>query len=420
MPVGTKATVKAVAPRAARRARRAHRAGQHLPPLLPPRHRGRRRPRRSARLHGLGRAASSPIRAASRCSASADTRVLRDDGVEFASVYDGSRHVFTPQRAMRDPGGPGRRHRHVLRRVRAGHAGARPSIAAAVERTTRWAAACKEAHGRRDQLLVGIVQGGVDEELRRRSAAELLDIGFAAYAIGGLSRGGARRGHAGHRRAPGRAAAADKLRYFMGIGDPLGIVEVVRRGVDVFDCVLPTRLARTGTRVHRRWTSEPAQRRLCRRHAAARLRVRLLLLPTLHARLPAPPGQPEGDPRRRAAESTQPARSGKIGRRGPREHQRGPVRCVRRRYPRAVRRGRINNLMNSPILLVYDRALRRRLLLPGRAPPAASAARAPGDGLHAQEGRRDRHHRGHVRHGPQDRRPTGSNSRSPTARGSGS
>jgi queuine tRNA-ribosyltransferase len=91
------------------------------------------------------------------------------------------------------------------------------------------------------------VQGGVDEELRRRSAAELLSIGFEAYAIGGLSVG--ERGDDMLRTVAlmDDLLPREKLRYFMGIGDPAGIIEVIRRGVDVFDCVLPTRLARTGS-----------------------------------------------------------------------------------------------------------------------------------------------------------------------------
>ena len=116
-----------------------------------------------------------------------------------------------------------------------------------MERTTRWAAACREAHGRRDQLLVGIVQGGVDEELRRRSAAELLGIGFDAYAIGGLSVGERGDEMLATVELMDELLPRDRLRYFMGIGDPAGLLEVVRRGVDVFDCVLPTRMARTGT-----------------------------------------------------------------------------------------------------------------------------------------------------------------------------
>jgi len=173
------------------------------------------------------------------------TRRIGDDGVEFASVYDGSKHVFTPELAVRiqeqlgadiimafDQCAPG-----TLERA---------EVEAAVERTTRWAAACKQAHTRPDQLLMGIVQGGVDEELRRRSAAEIMDVGFDAYAIGGLSVGERGDEMLATVELMDDVLPADRLRYFMGIGDPRGIVEVIARGVDVFDCVLPTRLARTG------------------------------------------------------------------------------------------------------------------------------------------------------------------------------
>jgi queuine tRNA-ribosyltransferase len=123
----------------------------------------------------------------------------------------------------------------------------REEVGAAVERTTRWAAACKDAHGRRDQLLMGIVQGGVDEALRRRSSDELQQIGFAAYAIGGLSVGERGDRTLATVELMDGLLPEERLRYFMGIGDPRGIVDVIARGVDVFDCVLPTRMARTGT-----------------------------------------------------------------------------------------------------------------------------------------------------------------------------
>jgi queuine tRNA-ribosyltransferase len=180
----------------------------------------------------------------------ADTRVVREDGVEFSSVYDGSRHVFTPDLAMAVQEGLGADIVMCFDECAPGTA-TRDEVAAAVARTTRWAAACRAAQTRRDQLLVGIVQGGVDETLRRRSAAELISVGFDAYAIGGLS--------VGERGAEMLATVElmdellpdDRLRYFMGIGDPLGIVDVIGRGVDVFDCVLPTRMARTGTALTR-------------------------------------------------------------------------------------------------------------------------------------------------------------------------
>ena len=174
------------------------------------------------------------------------TRVLRDDGVEFSSVYDGSRHTFTPELAI-----------HIQEQLGADiimafdqcAPGTLPptELEAAVERTTRWAAACRAAHGRRDQLLIGIVQGGADEALRRRSAAEITGVGFDAYAIGGLSVGERGEEMLATVELMDDLLPHERLRYFMGIGDPMGIVDVIARGVDVFDCVLPTRLARTGS-----------------------------------------------------------------------------------------------------------------------------------------------------------------------------
>ena len=176
----------------------------------------------------------------------ADTRVVDDQGVEFASVYDGSRHVFTPELAMRIQEDLGADIVMSFDQCAPGTL-SYAEIEAAVARTTCWARICRESQARDDQLLVGIVQGGVDEGLRRRSAADLLALDFAAYAIGGLSVG---------ERGDDMLASVelldgllpdDRFRYFMGIGDPLGVLDVIARGVDLFDCVLPTRLARTGT-----------------------------------------------------------------------------------------------------------------------------------------------------------------------------
>jgi queuine tRNA-ribosyltransferase len=176
----------------------------------------------------------------------ADTRLVRDDGVEFSSVYDGSRHVFTPELAIEVQEALGADIVMAFDQCAPGTIG-RDELVAAVERTTRWAAACKAAQRRSDQLLIGIAQGGVDEELRRRSAAELLDIGFDAYAIGGLSVGERGEEMLATVELMDELLPRERLRYFMGIGDPVGILDVIARGVDVFDCVLPTRMARTGT-----------------------------------------------------------------------------------------------------------------------------------------------------------------------------
>lgn len=249
MPVGTKATVKAVLPRdlAELGARIVLANTYHL--YFRP---GVEVVASHGGLHGF-MGWDGPILTDSggfQVFSLAGTRVLRDDGVEFTSVYDGSRHVFTPELAMRVQEGLGADIVMCLDECAPGTA-TKHELAAAVARTTRWAAACKAAHARQDQLLIGITQGGVDEALRRRSAAELLDIGFDAYAVGGLS--------VGERGADMLATVAlmdellpgDRLRYFMGIGDPRGVLDVIARGIDVFDCVLPTRMARTGTALTR-------------------------------------------------------------------------------------------------------------------------------------------------------------------------
>lgn len=245
MPVGTKATVKAVAPRelAELGARIVLANTYHL--YLRP---GIELVAAHGGLHGFMRW-DGPILTDSggfQVFSLEGTRVVRDDGVEFASVYDGSRHVFTPELAVRIQEELGADIIMAFDQCAPGTL-ARAEIEAAVERTTRWAAACKAAHRREDQMLVGIVQGGVDERLRRRSAAEIMGVGFDAYAIGGLSVGERGDEMLATVELMDDLLPDDRLRYFMGIGDPVGMLEVVRRGVDVFDCVLPTRLARTGT-----------------------------------------------------------------------------------------------------------------------------------------------------------------------------
>jgi queuine tRNA-ribosyltransferase len=175
-----------------------------------------------------------------------DTRVVGEEGVEFSSVYDGSRHLFTPRLAMAAQEALGADIVMCFDECAPGTLD-RADIERAVARTSRWAAECREAQTRSDQLLVGIVQGGTDESLRRRSAAELLAGDFGAYAIGGLSVGERGDEMLATVTLMDELLPADRFRYFMGIGDPEGILDVIARGVDLFDCVLPTRLARTGS-----------------------------------------------------------------------------------------------------------------------------------------------------------------------------
>ena len=121
----------------------------------------------------------------------------------------------------------------------------------AVRRTTLWARRQREADRAPGQLLFGIAQGHTDDELRRRSIAELVEIGFDGYALGGLAIGEERGQMLETTAWAAPLLPPDRPRYFMGIGDPAGILDVVERGVDLFDCVWPTRLGRTGTALTR-------------------------------------------------------------------------------------------------------------------------------------------------------------------------
>ena len=115
-----------------------------------------------------------------------------------------------------------------------------------VDRTLRWAKRCKDVHNREDQSLFGIIQGGEYEDLRRYSALETVKMNFDGYAIGGTSVG---EGKDVMYKMIDYAIAflpEDKPRYLMGVGDPLDILEGVERGIDMFDCVMPTRIARHG------------------------------------------------------------------------------------------------------------------------------------------------------------------------------
>jgi len=169
-----------------------------------------------------------------------------DDGVTFRSTYDGSSHRLTPEEAIRIQGQLGADIAMVL-----DVCSPLPSPAAALrlamDRTVAWAERSRAAHNRSDQAIFGIVQGGTDLALRQESASRTAALGFDGYGIGGLSVGEPR-----EEMLPALGAAIaelpdDRPRYLMGVGDPLALIEGVSLGVDQFDCVLPTRLARHGT-----------------------------------------------------------------------------------------------------------------------------------------------------------------------------
>ncbi len=169
-----------------------------------------------------------------------------DDGVTFRSVYDGATTRFTPELAARIQTNLGSDIAMCLDHVPPPGVSPR-QLEDAVRRTTDWAKRQRDERRADGQLRFAISQGGLDDDLRRRSIEELAALDFDGNAIGGLAIGEAREPMF---EATDRAAEllpAGKPRYFMGIGDPEGILEVIEAGIDMFDCVLPTRTARTGS-----------------------------------------------------------------------------------------------------------------------------------------------------------------------------
>jgi len=178
-------------------------------------------------------------------SLSARNRVT-DDGVAFRSHLDGRLLELTPERATTIQEQLGADVAMCLDHCPALPA-SKPAIADAVERTIAWAKRCKAAHTRTDQALFGIVQGGSHADLRARCAEELLALDFDGYAVGGVS--------VGEDRAEVREALAvtthllpaERPRYLMGVGRPQDILDAVATGIDLFDCVMPTRNGRNAT-----------------------------------------------------------------------------------------------------------------------------------------------------------------------------
>jgi queuine tRNA-ribosyltransferase len=169
-----------------------------------------------------------------------------DDGVTFRSVYDGALARFTPESVARCQSQLGSDIAMCLD-ICAPVEVSRSELEEAVRRTTLWATRQRAVPRAEGQLLFGIAQGASDQELRRRSIAELTELDFDGYALGGLAIGEERPLMFETTAWAAKLLPETKPRYFMGIGDPEGVLEVIERGVDMFDCVLPTRTARTGS-----------------------------------------------------------------------------------------------------------------------------------------------------------------------------
>jgi queuine tRNA-ribosyltransferase len=170
---------------------------------------------------------------------------IDEDGATFRSTYDGSEVRMTPEGSMQVQQELGADIVMAFDQL-VGLPAPRPAVEEAMERTLRWAERSRRAHTREDQALFGIVQGGTEADLRAESARRTVEIGFPGYAIGGLAMGEADEDRGMAIDASVAELPADAARYVMGLGDTDGVLDAIARGCDMFDCVWPTRLARHG------------------------------------------------------------------------------------------------------------------------------------------------------------------------------
>ena len=245
MPVGTQASVKSLSPGDLRRAGAEIILGNTYHLSLRP------TAERIARLGGLHRfmAWDGPILTDSggfQVFSLADRRRVDDDGVTFRSHLDGSEHRLTPERAMEIQALLGSDVAMVLDQL-VDPALPRRDVAAAMDRTHRWAERSLAARRDVDQAVFGIVQGGIDPALRRASVGAIAALPFDGIAVGGLSVGESKAEMAATLDVIADALGDDpRPRYLMGVGSPVDFFTAIERGIDLFDCVLPTRVARTG------------------------------------------------------------------------------------------------------------------------------------------------------------------------------
>jgi queuine tRNA-ribosyltransferase len=249
MPVGTAATVKAMRPEEVRASGADIILGNTYHLMLRP------GAERVAKLGGLHKFMGweRPILTDSggyQVMSLSDLTKVSEEGVAFASHLDGTRHMLSPERSIevqRLLGADIVMAFDELVPTTAAHA----QQAEAMERSMRWAKRSREEFDRGSEhagraAIFGIQQGALDEQLRGRSADALIDVGFDGYAVGGLAVGEGQEATLGCLDFAVDRLPAGRPRYLMGVGKPDDVVEAVRRGIDMFDCVLPTRSGRTG------------------------------------------------------------------------------------------------------------------------------------------------------------------------------
>ncbi len=171
---------------------------------------------------------------------------VTDDGVTFQSHIDGSTHFISPEAAIEIEEALGADIIMAFDQCVALPAD-RAAITEGVRRTTLWAKRCQDSRRRTDQALFGIVQGGLEPDLRVQSARDVVGLGFEGYAVGGLSVGETKSDMYGMLDVTVPELPEDKPRYLMGVGLPEDLIEGVARGIDMFDCVVPSRHGRTGS-----------------------------------------------------------------------------------------------------------------------------------------------------------------------------
>ncbi|MFO1090183.1 MAG: tRNA guanosine(34) transglycosylase Tgt [Hyphomicrobiales bacterium] len=251
MPVGTAGTVKALTPEQVRSTGAEIILGNTYHLMLRP------TAERVARLGGLHRFINwdRPILTDSggfQVMSLAKLRTVTEEGVTFASHLDGSRHHLTPERSMEIQRLLGSTIQMQLDEcVSLPHP--RPEVERAMRLSLRWAERSKRAFGEQPgHACFGIVQGGLERDLRLDSAAGLIEIGFDGYAVGGLAVGEGQQAMLETLDFTAPALPVEKPRYLMGVGTPSDLVESVARGIDMFDCVMPTRSGRHGQAFTRR------------------------------------------------------------------------------------------------------------------------------------------------------------------------
>ena len=177
----------------------------------------------------------------------ADLRTISEEGVDFRSYLDGSKHFFSPERVMQIEEDLGADIIMAFDEC-CPYPSTYEYTKNSMERTTRWAKRCKDAHKNTDkQALFGIIQGGFYEELRKKSTEDLIELNFPGYAIGGISVGEPKEEFLKILNYTAPLMPENKPRYLMGVGSPDYLIEAALAGIDMCDCVLPTRIARNGT-----------------------------------------------------------------------------------------------------------------------------------------------------------------------------